>query len=106
MLNSFKAVLEKEREAENIVNNARKKAQKIETDVQEKAQLVYKQAYEETIKQAKREAIALKECAKKDAESNAQRFVENAEKMKKKILTSAKQNFDAAVNSVLEEILS
>ncbi len=106
MLDSFKVVLEKEREAEDIVNAARKEAQKIEADAQQKAELVYKQAYQETISQAKREAILLKERAKKDAESNAQVFVSNAKKMKNKLVASAEENFDEAVNCVLEQILS
>ncbi|MCW8801862.1 MAG: hypothetical protein OQK81_00735 [Candidatus Bathyarchaeota archaeon] len=106
MLDSFKEVLEKEREAETIVNNARKIAQKIETETEEKAELVYKQTYQETIEQAKQEAILLKEHAKKDAESNAQSYVINAEKTKKKLVAMAEQNYDEAVNMVLEEILS
>ena len=106
MLDSFKEVLEKEREAEQIVNNARKNAQKIEIQAKEKAERVYKQSYQETIEQAKQEAVLLKECAKEDAESDAQGFVVNAEKMKKKLVASAEQNFDEAVNMVLEEILS
>ena len=106
MLDSFKEVLKKEREAENIVNNARKNVQKIETQTKEKAERVYKQSYQETIEQAKQEAILLKERAKEDAESDVQGFVLNAEKMKKKLLASAEQNCDEAVNMVLEEILS
>lgn len=106
LLDSFKAVLEKEREAEDIVNAARKKAQKIEAEAQQKAELAYKNAYQETISKAKREAIILKERAKKDAESDAQVFIRNSKKMKNKLVVSAKKNFDEAVDSVLKQILS
>ena len=106
MLDSFKAVLEKEREAEKIVNEARKKAQEIEAKAQEKAELVYKQTHQETINEAKRKAIETKEQAKKDAEAEAQVFIERAESLKKKLVKSAKKNFDEAVNTVLQEILT
>jgi F0F1-type ATP synthase membrane subunit b/b' len=106
LLESFKAVLEKEREAEKILLEAREQAEKIRKSAQEKAEAVYKKTYRETVALAKRKSIEIKEQAKNDAESEAQIFVKRAEKLKKKILASAEQKFSSAVNSVLEEILS
>ena len=49
MLKSFKAVLEKEREAEKIVLEAKDKAERIKNRSQEKAEIVYEETYQETI---------------------------------------------------------
>jgi len=106
LLDSFKAVLEKEREAENIVVVARKKAKKIETDAQEKAELVYRQTFQETINDAKRQAIETKKRAEKKAKADALVFVKNAEALKKSIEVSAQQNFNEAIEEVLNEFLS
>jgi F0F1-type ATP synthase membrane subunit b/b' len=106
LLESFKAVLEMERKAEELVIAAKKKAEKIKNDAQEKAETVYMCTYQKTLAEAKRKAIEMKEQAIKDAESEAQIFIKRAEKLKKKILASAKQKFGEAVDSILDEILS
>ena len=106
LLDSFKAVLEKEREAEKIVMDAEKKAEKIRQEAQKKAEMVYINTYQETLNIAKRKSVEMKEQAKKDAESEAQIFIKRAEKLKKRILASAEQNFGEAVDSILREILS
>lgn len=98
--------MEKEREAEKVILEAREKAEKIKKTAQEKAEAVYRETYEETIAEARRKSIEIKEQAKKDAESEAQFFIERAEKLKKKILASAEQQFSETVNSILHEILS
>ena len=102
MLDSFKEVLEKEREAEKIIMDAREQAEIIKKRAQEKAEAVYKETYQKAIDDAKRKSIEMKEQAKNDAESEAQVFVKRAEKLKKKILASAEQKFGEAVNSLLE----
>ena len=106
MLDSFKEVLEKEREAEKIILDAREQADNIKKRAQEKAEVVYKQTYKKTIDEAKRKSLKIKEHAKTDAESEAQIFVKRAEKLKKKILVDAEQKFSGAVDLVLKEILS
>ena len=106
MLKSFKTVLEKEREAEKIILEAREQADIIRKNAQEKAGAVYRKTYQKTIAEARRKSIEIKEQAKKDAESEAQVFIKRAEKLKKKILVGAEQNFSEAVNSILQEILS
>lgn len=106
MLESFKAVLEKEREAEKIRLEAREQAEKIEKEAQEKAENVYGATYQETIAEAKRKSIEIKEQAKIDAESRAQIFLRRAKKQKKKIRIDAEKNFDEAVNAALNETLS
>ena len=106
LLDSFKAVLEKEREAEKIVIEARKKAKTIETAAQEQAGSVYKETYEKAINEAKQKAAEIKEQAKKEAETEAQIFVKNSEKLKKELTTSAEQNFGEAVERVLQQLLT
>jgi len=106
LLESFKAVLEQEREAEKIVMEAEKKAEKIRNEAKKKAEKVYMETYQETLAIAKRKSIKMKEQAKKDAEFEAQIFIKRAENLKKTLHTSAKQKFAEAVDSVLQEILS
>jgi F0F1-type ATP synthase membrane subunit b/b' len=106
LLESFKAVLEMERKAEELVIAAKKKAEKIRNEAQKKAETVYIDTYQETLNEAKRKANEMKAQAINDAESEAQIFIKKAEKLKKKILASAKQKFDEAVGSILDEILS
>lgn len=106
MLESFKAVLEKEREAEKIRLEAREQAEKIEKEAQEKAKEVYRETCQETIAEAKRKSIEIKEQAEIDAESRAQIFLRRAKKQKKKIRIDAEKKFDEAVNVALNEILS
>ena len=52
MLDSFKEVLEKEREAEKIILDAREQAEIIKKRAQEKAEAVYKQTYKKTFDEA------------------------------------------------------
>lgn len=106
MFESFKVVLEKEREAEKIIQNAKEQAEKIRKNAQEKAESVYRETYQDTIAEARRKSIEIKERAKKDAESEAQIFVKRAETLKKKILISSEQKIGEAVDSILNEILS
>ena len=106
MFESFKAVLEKERETEKLILEAEEQAEKIKKNAQERAEAVYEETYQETISEAKRKSIEMKEWAKNDAEAEAQVFVKRAEKLKKKILASAEQKFGEAVNSILHEILT
>ena len=106
MLKSFETVLEKEREAEEIILKAREQAEIIRKNAPEKAGAVYRKTYQETIAEARRKSVEIKEQAKKDAESEAQVFIKRAEKLKKKILVGAEQNFSEAVNSILQEMLS
>ena len=98
--------MEKEREAEKIILEAKEQAEKIKKNAQEKAEAVYRETYQDTIAETERKSIEIKEQAKKDAESEAQIFIKRAEKLKKKILVSAEQKFSEAVNSILHEILS
>ncbi len=106
MLESFKAVLEKEREAEKIIQEAKKQANKIRNNAREKAETVYRETYQATIAEARRKSIETKQQAKEIAESEAQIFIEHAEKLKKKILVNAEQKFSEALDFVINEILS
>jgi vacuolar-type H+-ATPase subunit H len=106
LLDSFKAVLETERKAEKIIEAAREKAERIRNSAEEKADEVYSKTYQDTINEAKRKSVELKEQAKKDATSKAQVFIKRAKKLKKKINVSAEENFNEAVDSILNEILS
>lgn len=106
LLDSFKAVLEKEREAEKIIEAAREKAEKIKNNAQEKADKVYAKTYQDTINEARSKSVEIKEQAKKNAVNKAQVFIKRAEKLKKKIKVCADHNFTEAVDSILNEILS
>ena len=106
MLESFKAVLANEREADKIRLKAREQAGKIEKEAQEKAEEVYRKTYQETIAEAKRRSIEIKEQAKIDAESKAQIFLGRAKQQKEKTRIAAGKKFDEAVNAALNEILS
>lgn len=106
MLESFKEILEKEREAEKIILDAKEQAENITKSAQEKAEVVYKETCQKAIDDAKRKSIEIKEQAKTYAEFEAQIFIKRAEKMKKKILVNANQKFSEAVDLILNEILS
>jgi len=106
LLKSFKAVLDKEREAEKIILESREQAEKIKKEAQEKVVEVYKEIYQENIAKAKRKSIEIKEQAKIDTESEMQTFIRQAEKQKEKIRINAEKKFDEAVNAVLNEIIS
>jgi vacuolar-type H+-ATPase subunit H len=98
--------LEKEREAEKIVNEAKEKAKRIIENAEEEAKELYKGIYQKTIDQAKSESKKIKDKTKKIAESDAQIFLETAEEKKERIRKLAKKNFERAVNHALNEILS
>ena len=98
--------MEKEREAEKIVLEAEDKAEKIKTSDQEKADIVFRETYQETISEAKRKSIKMKEQAKKEAESEAQIFITRAEKLEKKVTIDAQEKFEEAVDFILNAILS
>lgn len=106
MFESFKTVLEKEREAEQIIFDTKEQAELLIKKAQEKSELVYKKTYNKTIDKAKQKARKIKEKAKKDGESNAQVFIEKAENLKKKFSISAKKRFNEATNKILQEILT
>ncbi|MBT8172428.1 hypothetical protein KJN74_06120 [Candidatus Bathyarchaeota archaeon] len=106
MLKSFKTLLEKEREAEQIIFNSKEQAELLVKKAQEKAGLAYKKTYDETINLAKQKSTEIKDKPKKDAESNAQLFIEDAEKLKKKLSVFAKKRSKEAIDNILQEILS
>lgn len=97
--------MDNEREAEKIRLEAREYAKKIGKEAQEKAENVYGATYRETVAEAKRKSIEIREQAKIDAESEMQSFIRRAEKQKKKIRINAEKKFDEAVNATLNEIL-
>ena len=105
LLDSFKAVLETERKAEKIIEKAREHAEKIRNSAQEKAEKVYSKTYQDTIDQARRKSVEIKEQAKKDATDKAQVFVERAEKQKNELWVCADKNFAKAVDYILKEIM-
>jgi putative cell wall-binding protein len=105
LLESFEAVLEMERKAEEIISEAKEKSEEIRNNAQEKAKAVYDQTYRKIIAEAERESIEIQDQAKMDAEAESQIYIRNAEKLKKKILVRAEQKFDEAVNTILDEIL-
>lgn len=106
LFESFKTLLEKEREADQIIFNAKEQAELLIRRAQEKAGLVYNRTYDETINSAKQKSTEIKNNAKKDAESKAQLFIENAEKLKKKLSVFAKKRSKQAIDNILAEILS
>ena len=71
----------KEREAEEIIAEAKELAEVIGKNAQEKAEAVYRKTYQKVIDDAKSKSVEIKEHAKKDAESEAQVFIKRAEKM-------------------------
>ena len=106
MLESFKTVLDNEREAEKIQQEAKELAEKLRKEAQEKAEEIYRTTYQEIIDQAKNESIKIKDTAKIDAERETQIFLKRAKKQKIKISKEIEQKFIEAVNAVLGEILT
>ena len=106
LFETFRAVLEKEREAEKIIQYAKEQANKIIKDAKEKAETVYRETYQDTIAEARRKSIETKQQAKEIAESEAQIFIKHAEKLKKKIRVNAEQKYREALDLVINEILS
>ena len=98
-------ILEAEREARRIIDNAYEEARKIEAEASIKADEAAKKVYEEIIEEAKRRA---KEEARKieeemineikSIELNAQNEIENLRK-------NASKNFERAVELVIAEVL-
>lgn len=105
MLETFKTVLDKEKEAEKIRLEAREHAKKIEMEAQEKAMEVYRDTYQEIIAKVKRKTIEIKKQARIEAESELQTFIKQAEKQKDEIRIKALKKFDDAVDAVLNLIL-
>ena len=97
--------MEKEREAEKIIQDARNQAEQIKVDAQKKAEEVSKNTYQKTIADANKMSLEIKETARTDAEADAQIFLKHAEKMKKKIRSLGEQKFKEAVDSILHEIM-
>lgn len=106
MLESFKTILDKEMEAKKLLLEAKEQAEKLKKEAQEKAEQVYSKTYQETIAQAKRKSIEIKEKARMGAERDAQIFLKRAERQKKKILKDTEEKFSEAVDAVLREILT
>ena len=98
--------MEKEREAEKIIQDARNQAKQIKLNAQKKAEEVSKKTYQKTIDDVKQKSVEITEKARSEAEAEAQIFLKRAEKMKKKIRNLGEQKFDDAVDSILHEIMS
>jgi len=89
-----------------MIDEATLEAEKIMSEADEKLVETYNKAYEETLAEAGRRALELKNKAKEDAERDAERIISKAEEQKGKIQAKARENFEEAVNVILGEITS
>lgn len=102
----LKKILEGESEGRKILEDANDQTEKIKREGQEKAEAIYKKAYEEAIADGERKSMDIKKNARKDAELEAESILHRAEEQIKEIQVKARKNFDAAVNTILDEIIS
>jgi len=105
LLEAFKAIKEKHVEAKRIVEEATAQAEKLMNEAEEKALIVYEEAYKLTMRQAEQKAMNLKRKAAKDAEHELATFLSTAEDQAKGIEAKARKNFKTAVDSVLNIVL-
>ena len=105
VLEAFKAIKEKHLEAKRIVEEATAQAEKLRNRIEQKALIVYEEAYRTTLNQGEQKAMALKRKAEKDAEHELKKFLSNAEDQAKGIEAKASKNFKTAVDSVLNMVL-
>jgi V/A-type H+-transporting ATPase subunit G/H len=98
--------MEKESEANRIVEDAKAQADEIKKKGQEKGEEVYKKTYEQAVAKAKQRSLEFKEHAKEDAQHDAKIFLQQAEEKIKTIRTKAEKKIDKAVDAILNEILT
>jgi vacuolar-type H+-ATPase subunit H len=106
LLKAFKKVIDKEREADKIVQEAKAQAEKIRNGAQKRTETVYRKTYEQIVSKAERRSTELKKQVKESAEREAEIFLRDAKEQMQEIQTQAEKKFGEAVNTVLEEILS
>ena len=106
LLESFKTVIEKEKEAEKIILDAKAQAERLRKQAQKKGEEIYGEIFRGAIAQAKHRSIEIKEQARIDAERDAQIYLKRAEREKKQISKDTEEKFGEAVNTVLIEILT
>lgn len=101
-------IIEKEREAGKILEEAKVQADRIKQETQEKAEEVFNKAYEQIIAEAKLKSIELQKKAKeaRARAHEADAILRRAEEQIKEIQMRAKKKFEEAVNVALGEIIS
>ena len=99
-------VIDEEREANKIVQEAKAQAEKIKNEAQEEAEEIHRKTYDKIVAEAKRRFAELKKQAKESAEREAEIFLRQAEDQINEIQTKAKKKFGGAVNATLDKILS
>jgi vacuolar-type H+-ATPase subunit H len=98
-------IVEAEREATEMLNNADLKVNDIKKEAEKKAKEVFSETYDNAVVAAEQEAEELKKKAKDLAEFEAKSSKHGAEEKIKLLQGKASKNLDKAVDIVLEEIL-
>jgi len=93
-----------EREAREILDQAKLQADMITQKTENNLQSVYRKAYEEAISEAKNRSVELVEETKKNAECLAKNILGTSKRQIEKVQENARKNFDIAVDLIFSEI--
>jgi F0F1-type ATP synthase membrane subunit b/b' len=103
LLDELRTISEANIEAKKIIETATAQAEKIKSEAKQRGLVVYEEAYNEIIKQARQEAVSLKEQAKGSVDKELKELNSKADEQTKEIGEIANKNFNAAVDIVLNE---
>lgn len=98
-------IVEAEKQAAEILNEANIRAQKIKGEAEENVQKAFTEAYEEAIATAEKEAAHLRKTARENAEREVESALGEVEQQIRDMQSKARKNLDEAANAVLAEIL-
>ena len=95
-----------ERESIKIVEDAKKQAEDIQRETEEKARVVYQQTYEQSITEVKRRIAELVKKTKEYAEREATKILETTQTQIEELQNQANKNFQKAVDFVVNEFVT
>ncbi len=106
MHNAIKMIRDVEREAKEILDQAKLQADMITQKTENNLPSVYRKAYEEAISEARNRSVELIEETKEKTESLAKNILGTSKGEIDRVQENARNNFDTAVDFIFNEITS
>ena len=106
MHNAIKTIRDVEGEAREILDQAKLQADMIINKTENNLPSVYREAYEESISEAKNRSLELIEKTKKNAERLLQNILSTSKKQIERVQGNDRKNFDSAVDFIFNLITS
>jgi vacuolar-type H+-ATPase subunit H len=106
MHNAIKTIRGVEGEAREILDQAKLQADMIINKTENNLPSVYREAYEESISEAKNRSVELIGKTKKNAERLLQNILSTSKKQIERVQGNARKNFDSAVDFIFNLITS